>query len=343
MRKTALITGITGQDGSYLAKLLLGKGYRVCGAHRRSASTNLWRCDELGITQDIEMFDFELLEFSNIVSVFQQVKPDEVYNLAAQSFVAASFEQPLYTAEVDAMGVARLLEAIRLVNPKIHFYQASTAELFGKVQSVPQTEDTVFWPRSPYGVAKLYAHWITRNYREAFDIHTSAGILFNHESPMRGLDFVTRKITAGFARISLGQQDCIELGNLDAQRDWGFAGDFVDGMWRMLQQPEGDEYILATGVVHSVRRFVELAAEAAGIPLAWEGEAEHTLARDRRSGRVVVKVNPKFYRPAEIDLLVGDPAKARTRLGWEPTVQLPALVQMMVEADLRRAQDKRIQ
>jgi GDPmannose 4,6-dehydratase len=343
MSKSALITGVTGQDGSYLAQLLLRQGYKVYGAHRRSASLNMWRCDELGVTKDIELVDFELSEFSNLIRVVEKLKPDEVYNLAAQSFVAASFEQPIYTADVDGLGVVRLLEAIRVGSPGSRFYQASTSEMFGKVQAVPQVEDTPFYPRSPYGVAKLYGHWITKNYRESFGLHTSSGILFNHESPMRGLEFVTRKITATFAKMVLGQDVVLELGNLDSKRDWGFAGDYVEGMWRMLQQPQGDDYILATNQTWTVRHFVDCAAQAAGIPLAWSGKDETAQAVDTRSGKVVVRVNPKFYRPAEVDLLIGNPAKAKAKLGWEPKVMLPELVRMMVEADLRRGRDNRIQ
>ena len=272
--KVALITGITGQDGAYLAKLLLDKGYKVFGAHRRTASLNLWRMKELGIADEVNLVPVDLLEYSNIQRTLDKVKPDEVYNLAAQSFVALSFEQPIYTGDVDGLGVVRLLDVIRMVNPEMRFYQASTSEMFGKVQAIPQNENTPFYPRSPYGAAKLYAHWITINYREAYDMHNSCGILFNHESPLRGLEFVTRKITAGLAQIKHGRKSPLELGNLDAKRDWGFAGDYVEGMWMMLQQPHGDDYVLATGEAHSVREFVEVAAGAAGFDIAWEGEGE---------------------------------------------------------------------
>lgn len=337
MPKHALITGITGQDGAYLAKLLLEKNYQVYGAFRRTASTNLWRLEELGLTNQIKLVPLDLLEFSNIIRTLDKTQPDEVYNLAAQSFVALSFEQPIYTGDVDALGVARLLEAIRTVNPKIRFYQASTSEMFGKVQAIPQIESTPFYPRSPYGVAKLYAHWLAVNYRESYGLFTASGILFNHESPLRGLDFVTRKITASMARIRHKQQDLLELGNLDAQRDWGFAGDYVEGMWRMLQQPEGEDFVLATGVTHSVRSFVEWAAEAAGFDLEWKGKAEKTKGIDRKSGKTIVRVNPEFYRPAEVDLLVGSPEKAKAKLGWKPKVGVAKLVEMMVKADLKRA------
>jgi GDPmannose 4,6-dehydratase len=277
------------------------------------------------------------MEFSNILRLVDKVQPDEVYNLAAQSFVSISFEEPIYTGDVDGIGVVRLLEAIRLVNPKIRFYQASTSEMFGKAQEVPQSETTPFHPRSPYGVAKLYGHWVTVNYREAYGMRASSGILFNHESPFRGLEFVTRKITAGLARIRHGQQEMLELGNMEASRDWGFAQDYVHGMWLMLQQSEGDDCILATGHTHTVRQFVERAAEVAGFRLVWHGEAEHLRAVDRDTERVIVRVSPEFYRPAEVEYLVGDSTKARTRLGWAPSVQFEQLVEIMMEADLRRA------
>ena len=337
MSKKAIITGITGQDGSYLAKLLLEKGYEVYGAYRRSASTNVWRLDELGVADQIKMLPLELLEYSNIQKAIDKVQPDEFYNLAAQSFVGTSFEQPLYTADVDGLAVTRILEAIRTVNPQIRFYQASTSEMFGKVQAIPQTETTPFYPRSPYGVAKLYGHWITVNYRESFGLHASSGILFNHESPMRGLEFVTRKITAAFARIKHGQQDLLELGNMDAKRDWGFAGDYVEGMYRMLQKETPDDYVLATGETYPVREFVTLAAQAAGFELDWKGEAENEQALDKKTGKVLVRVNPEFYRPAEVELLVGSPAKAKAQLGWKRQVSYRQLVEMMVAADLDRA------
>lgn len=335
--KKALITGITGQDGAYLAKLLLEKGYEVWGAYRRSASLNLWRLEELGLRDEVKLIPLDLLEYSNIMRALEKVQPQEIYNLAAQSFVALSFEMPLYTADADALGVTRLLEAIRLVNTKIRFYQASTSEMYGKVQQTPQTEQTPFYPRSPYAVAKLYAHWITVNYRESYGIHASSGILFNHESPLRGQEFVTRKITAALARIRYGQQDVLELGNLDAKRDWGFAGDYVEGMWRMLQQESPDDYVLATGETHSVREFVDLAAGVAGFDLVWEGSGEKEQGVDRRTGKVIVQVNPEFYRPAEVELLLGNPEKARSRLGWSPKIGFSALVRMMAERDLERA------
>jgi len=334
MSKRALITGITGQDGAYLAKLLLDKGYQVCGAYRRSASGNPWRLERLGIEKDVEMVPLDLIEYSNILRCVESAQPDELYNLAAQSFVGLSFEQPLYTSDVDGMGVLRLLEVVRTVNPKIKFYQASTSEMFGKVQAIPQNEDTPFYPRSPYGVAKLYSHWMCRNYREAYGIHAASGILFNHESPLRGLEFVTRKITNAFARIHYGLQDVVELGNMDAKRDWGFAGDYVEGMWRMLQHSVPDDFVLASGETHSVREFVDRAAKASGFDVEWEGEAENTIAVDRKSGQTIVRINPEFYRPTEVDLLIGDATKAHKELGWKPDTSFDELVSMMVESDM---------
>src|SRR5262245_50127230 len=273
MARTALVTGITGQDGAYLSRFLLDKGYRVCGAFRRGASLNLWRLNELGISEaDIEFIPFELLEYANLRRTIAETEPDEIYNLGAQSFVSVSFEQPLFTADVNALGVTRILEVIRELDPAIKFYQASTSEMFGKVQEVPQNERTPFYPRNPYAVAKLYAHWITVNYRESYGLFGCSGILFNHESPLRGIEFVTRKITSGLAHIREGQQEVIELGNIDAKRDWGFAGDYVEGMWLMLQQSQPDDYVLATGITTTVRSFCELAAATLGYELVWEGE-----------------------------------------------------------------------
>lgn len=336
MSKTALITGIRGQDGAYLAKLLLEKGYKVYGADRRSSDAGNWRLKELGIEQDVEVVYMDLLELTNIMRTVERVKPDEVYNLAAQSFVGVSFEQPILTSEVDAMGVLRLLEAIRTIKPDTRFYQASTSELYGKVQEIPQTEKTPFYPRSPYGVAKLFGHWMTVNYRESYGMFACSGILFNHESPLRGLEFVTRKITHSVARIKKGLQDKVVLGNLDAKRDWGYAAEYVEGMWLMLQQEEPDDYVLATGETHSVREFVEAAFGAAGYQIEWEGEGVNTTGRDKATGRVLVEVSPEFYRPAEVDILIGNPEKAEKRLGWKPRTKFKELVAMMVEADLRR-------
>jgi len=338
MTKSALITGITGQDGSYLAKLLLGKGYKVYGAYRRAASTNFWRSDELGITGDenLKLVDFDLTDLGSCLRLIDSAQPDEIYNLAAQSFVGMSFEQPAATATITGIGTLHLLEAIRLSGSKARFYQASTSEMFGKVQAIPQTEATAFHPRSPYGVAKLYAHWITINYRESFGMFASSGILFNHESPLRGLEFVTRKITSGLARIKRGKLDMLALGNLDARRDWGFAGDYVEGMWRMLQADEPDTFVLATNRTETVRDFLRMAGAAAGFDLVFDGSADKEVAVDKTSGKILAKVDPTFYRPAEVDLLIGDPSKAESILGWRPTMTLEQLCQNMVEADLRR-------
>ena len=334
--KKALITGILGQDGAYLAKLLLDKGYEVYGGIRRSSSGNTWRLHEFGIADAIQSVAIDLHEFTNIFRLIDTVRPDELYNLGAQSFVALSFEQPLLTADADGMGVLRILESLRALHPECRFYQASTSEMFGKVREPLQSESTPFHPRSPYGAAKLFGHSITVNYREAYGIHASSGILFNHESPLRGLEFVTRKITHSLALIKYGKLDVLELGNLDALRDWGFAGDFVRGMWMMVQQPKGGDYVLATGENHSVREFVERAARIAGFQLEWEGEGENTLGKDRKSGKTIVRVNPKFYRPAEVEVLLGNAEKAHSELGWRPEKSFDQLVEDMAEADLKR-------
>lgn len=335
--KRAFITGITGQDGAYLARLLLEKGYEVYGAFRRTSSVNLGRLKELGIEEQVRLEPFDLLEFSNVLRCIERIQPDEVYNLAAQSFVGISFEQPIFTGDVNALGTARLLEAIRVVGKgQMRFYQASTSEMFGLVQETPQRETTPFYPRSPYGVAKLYAHWITINYREAYGMHASCGILFNHESPLRGREFVTRKITSGLAELLNGQRDVIELGNVDARRDWGYAGDYVLGMWEMVQQPEASDYVLATGKTHSVREFAQMAAEASGLSIEWEASGERSVGKDRLSGRVIFKTTQLLERPAEVDILCGDPAKAKQQLGWEPRCELSELVEMMVKSDLSR-------
>lgn len=338
MGKKALVTGITGQDGAYLAQLLLERGYEVVGTYRRTASTNFWRIEYLGIDQHprLELAEYDLTDAGGTIRLLEKVQPDEVYNLAAQSFVAVSFGQPLTTAQITGLGVVNLLEAIRILNPRIRFYQASTSEMFGKVQAIPQTEQTPFYPRSPYGVAKLYAHWMTVNYRESYDIFGASGILFNHESPLRGLEFVTRKITHGVARIKLGKSECLELGNLDAKRDWGYAKDYVEGMWRMLQARTPDTYVLATNRTETVRDFVRMAFKGAGMDIRFEGAGENERGIDQACGKTVVRVDPAFYRPAEVDLLIGDPAKARGELGWEPKTSLEEVCAMMVEADLRR-------
>jgi GDPmannose 4,6-dehydratase len=319
MAKRALITGITGQDGSYLAEWLLEKGYEVYGVVRRSSSPNLWRIEHL--LNRIELKPADLLDQLSIYRLLGEVRPTEFYNLAAMSFVPASWEQPLLTGEYNAQGVTRALEAIRQVDPKIRFYQASSSEMYGKVREVPQSEVTPFYPRSPYGVSKVYGHYITVNYRESYNLFACSGILFNHESPRRGLEFVTRKVTDGVARIKLGLSDSLPMGNLDAQRDWGFAGDYVRAMWLMLQQDEPDDYVVSTGVTHTVKRLVELAFSHAG--LDWQK---------------YVKIDQRFIRPAEVDLLIGDPAKAKNILGWEPTVDFSTLVRMMVDADIQRLQ-----
>ncbi|MDH6592684.1 GDPmannose 4,6-dehydratase [Variovorax sp. TBS-050B] len=338
MKKHAVVTGITGQDGAYLAELLLTKGYVVYGAYRRTSSVNFWRIDELGIREhpDLHLVEHDLTDLGSSIALIRDAAPVEVYNLAAQSFVGVSFNQPLTTAQITGVGTLHLLEAIRIINPRIRFYQASTSEMFGKVQAVPQTEETPFYPRSPYGVAKLYAHWMTINYRESYGIFGCSGILFNHESPLRGREFVTRKITDGVAKIKLGKQQVLELGNLDAKRDWGFAKEYVEGMWRMLQAGEPETYVLATNRTETVRNFVELAFKSAGIELEFQGKGDSESAVDIATGKTVMRVNPTLYRPAEVELLIGDPAKARAKLGWEPTTTLEQLCQMMVEADLRR-------
>jgi GDPmannose 4,6-dehydratase len=322
LQKTALITGITGQDGSYLAELLLKQGYRVVGMTRRTSTEVHERIQHL--VDDIEFVSGDLLDQTSITSIIQAVRPDEVYNLAAQSFVPTSWGQPVLTGEFTALGVTRVLEAIRSVNTKIKFYQASSSEMFGKVQAVPQNESTPFYPRSPYGVAKVYGHWITVNYRESYDMFAVSGILFNHESPRRGKEFVTRKITDGVARIKLGLAKELRLGNLDSKRDWGYAGDYVRAMWLMLQQDTPDDYVISTGRTHQVREFVRIAFEVAGLG----------------SYEPYVKIDPRFVRPAEVDLLVGDPSKAKQKLGWEPEVSFEELVEMMVKADIEHLSEQ---
>ena len=335
---SAIITGITGQDGAYLAQLLLSKGYRVYGTYRRSSSVNFWRIQELGIDQhpDLHLVEYDLTDLSASIRLIEKAQPREIYNLAAQSFVGVSFDQPLTTAEITGIGALHLLEAIRIVDPKIRFYQASTSEMFGKVQAVPQIETTSFYPRSPYGVAKLYAHWMTINYRESYGLFGASGILFNHESPLRAREFVTRKITDSVAKIHLGKLDCLSLGNIDAKRDWGFAKEYVDGMWRMLQADQPDTFVLATNRAESVRDFVRMAFKAVHVDLDFSGKDEQEIATDAATGKVVMRVDPQFYRPAEVDLLIGDASKARDLLGWSSTTTLEQLCDMMVNADLRR-------
>jgi GDPmannose 4,6-dehydratase len=349
--KNAIITGITGQDGAYLSQLLLDKGYTVYGTFRRTSSVNFWRIEELGIQNhpDLHLVEYDLTDLGSSITLVQKVQPDEIYNLAAQSFVGVSFDQPNTTAQITGIGALNLLEAIRLVNPKIRFYQASTSEMFGKVQAIPQREDTPFYPRSPYGVAKLYAHWMTVNYRESYGIFGSSGILFNHESPLRGREFVTRKITDSVAKIMQGKLDVMELGNMDAKRDWGFAKEYVEGMWRILQADEPDTFVLATNRTETVRDFVRMAFKAIGVELEFKGQGDgeyaviaginSSLSQEKmelKTGQTVLRVNPRFYRPAEVELLIGNPAKAKAQLGWEPKTTLEQLCQMMVEADLRR-------
>jgi GDPmannose 4,6-dehydratase len=338
VNKIAIITGITGQDAAYLAELLLEKGFTVYGTYRRTSSVNFWRIEEVGIKNNpnLHLVEYDLTDFSSSIRLLESTKASEVYNLAAQSFVGVSFDQPLATAQITGLGPVHLLEAIRIVNPKIRFYQASTSEMFGEVQEIPQKESTPFYPRSPYGIAKLYAHWMTINYRESYGIFACSGILFNHESPLRGQEFVTRKITDSVAKIKLGKLDVLELGNMDAKRDWGFAKDYVEGMYLMLQADKPDTFVLATNRTETVRDFVTMSFKAAGIEVRFEGSAEDEVAIDVATDKILVKVNPKFYRPCEVELLIGNPAKAKEVLGWEPITTLEELCRMMVEADLRR-------
>lgn len=338
--KSAVITGITGQDGAYLAALLLSKGYRVYGTHRRTSSTNFWRIQELGIDQDprLHILEFDLTDMSSAIRLLQRAEPNEVYNLAAQSFVGVSFDQPVTTAQVTGLGALNLLEAIRIIDPKIRFYQASTSEMFGNVQQFPQTEETPFQPRSPYGISKLYAHWTTVNYRESYGIFGCSGILFNHESPLRGREFVTRKITDGIARIKLGKKDVLEVGNLDAKRDWGYAPEYVDGMWRMLTADEPDTYVLATSRTQTVRDFVAMTCRAVDIDLEWKGSGESERGIDVVRGTTIVAVHPRFYRPAEVNVLIGSPEKARRQLNWTSQTSLEDLCTMMIRADLARVE-----
>jgi GDPmannose 4,6-dehydratase len=344
LTKTALITGITGQDGAYLAEFLLGKGYRVHGIKRRASSFNTERIDHLyqdphGTDVNLRLHYGDLTDSTNLIRIIQQVQPDEIYNLAAQSHVAVSFETPEYTANADAVGTLRLLEAIRILGltGRTRLYQASTSEMFGKVQEIPQKETTPFYPRSPYGAAKVYAYWITVNYREAYGMYACNGILFNHESPIRGETFVTRKITRGLARIHLGLQDCIYLGNVDALRDWGHARDYVAAQWLMLQQAEAEDFVIATGEQHSVREFVERAGAGLGMRVEWRGSGVGEEGVDAITGRVIVRIDPRYFRPTEVDTLLGDPTKARTKLGWRAETPFSKLVEEMVEGDLESA------
>ncbi len=341
MKKVAFITGITGQDGAYLAELLLKKDYIVHGLKRRSSSFNTGRIDHLYQDPHVSKRNFilhhgDLTDSTNLIRIIQEIQPDEIYNLAAQSHVQVSFETPEYTANADGLGTLRILEAIRLLNmaDKTKFYQASTSELYGMVQEVPQNEKTPFYPRSPYAVAKIYGYWITINYREAYNLYACNGILFNHESPVRGETFVTRKITRAAARISMGKQERVYLGNLDAKRDWGHASDFVEGMWRMLQQEEPEDFVLATGVTTTIREFTERAFAEVGITLEWSGNGVDETGRDAKSGNILVSIDPTYFRPTEVDLLIGDASKAREKLGWQPTCNLQQMIEEMIKADL---------
>jgi GDPmannose 4,6-dehydratase len=334
----AFITGITGQDGAYLAQLLLERGYQVFGTYRRTSKANFWRMEELGVLShpNLHLVECDLTDLDETIRLIERTKPREIYNLAAQSVVSASFDQPVTTSTITGSGALHLLESIRTLDSSIRYYQASTSEMFGKVRAAPQNEETPFYPRNPYGVAKLYAHWLTINYRESYNIFASPGILYNHESPLRGREFVTRKITDAVAKIKLGKQDVLELGNLDVKRDWGFAKEYVHGMWRMLQLDEPETFVLATNRTESVRRFVTMAFRAVGTQLEWRGSGTQEEGIDISNGTVRVRVNPKFYRPAEGDLLVGDPGKAREKLGWESKTSLEELCKMMVDADIAR-------
>ncbi len=336
--KKAIITGITGQDAAYLAELLLSKGYQVYGTYRRTSSTNFWRIEELGIENhpNLILLEYDLIDLSSAYRIISEVEPDEIYNLAAQSFVGVSFTQPIATAQITGIGAMNLLEAIRSINPKIRFYQASTSEMFGKVHAIPQNEDTPFHPRSPYGVAKVFAHWATLNYQESYNMFATSGILFNHESPLRGKEFVTRKITDAVAKIHLGKQKELELGNMDAKRDWGFAKEYVDGMYRMLQIDEPGTFVLSTNKTQTVRDFVSLAFKAINVDITWKGKNENEIGLDDKTGITLIKVNPKFYRPAEVDLLIGDASKAYEKLNWKPQTSLKELCEMMVIKDIER-------
>ncbi len=335
MKKKALITGINGQDGAYLSKLLLDKNYEVYGAIRRGASEKTDRLDTLGVTNKIRFVDSDLLEISNIYQIIEDIAPTEIYNLAAQSFVPTSFSLPLLTSDINAMGCLRMLDSIKRINREIRFYQASTSEMFGKVAEIPQTENTKLHPRSPYGVSKVYSHYMTINYRETYDIFACSGILFNHESPLRGKEFVTRKITSSLNKIKYGLLDCMEIGNMNAERDWGFAGDYVRAMWLMLNADHADDYVIASGEKHSIREFIKLSLHFLDIDAEWEGEGLDEKVINKSNGNVIIKVNPKYFRPAEVNILIGSPEKAKKELSWEPEVKFEELVKMMVEYDTK--------
>jgi len=328
--KTAFITGISGQDGAYLAQLLLNKGYKVIGGDRRTASGSLWRLEKLGINGDVEVLDFELAEFTNIYRIIEKVKPDEIYNLAAQSFVGVSFDVPIMTSDITGISVCRILESIRNIDKAIKLYQASSSEMFGKVKETPQNENTNFYPRSPYGIAKLYAHWMTVNYRESYDMYCCSGILFNHESPLRGNEFITKKIINGIRDIKSGKINFIEVGNIYSRRDWGYAKEYVEAMWLMLQQNVPSDYVIATGKCYSVKEFIELAFKKCGISIQWRGEGIAEVGINEDNNKEVIRVNPKYYRPSEVDHLIGDCSKAREILGWTHKTELSSLINIMM-------------
>ena len=339
MTKRALITGITGQDGAYLSKFLIKKGYKVFGALRRTSSINTSRLSYLGVLDQIELVPMDLAEITNIQRLIERIEPDEIYNLAAQSFVQTSYEQPIYTSDIDGIGVTRLLETVRNLGGRPKFYQASTSEMFGKAEQSPQNENTPFYPRSPYGIAKLYSHWMTVNYREAWNVFACSGILFNHESPLRGTEFVTRKISQGMAKIALKKIKQINLGNLNAERDWGFAGDYVEAMWLMLQKDKPDDYVIATGETNSVREFVQVAANSINIDIEWDNEGDNEVGICKKTGDKIISVDKQYTRPSETDHLLGDASKAKENLGWKPSINFQSLVNMMVEHDLKRIKD----
>ena len=334
MSKKALITGITGQDGAYLSQFLLNKGYKVYGTARRSASEKFWRLEYLGIKEQIELIDFDLLEITNIQKVIRDIEPDEIYNLAAQSFVPTSFELPILTTDINSLGALRILDSIISTNNKIKFYQASTSEMFGKVQEVPQIETTRFYPRSPYGVSKMYSHYITLNYRESYNIFACSGILFNHESPLRGNEFVTKKITSSLAAIKKGKLDVLKIGNVDAKRDWGYAGDYVEAMWMMLNTDKPNDYVISTGENHTVREFIDISAKILDFKTEWNGEGIKTQLINLETGKPIITVDPKFFRPAEVDELLGDSSLAHKEIGWKPKVTFQELIEIMIKFDL---------
>ncbi len=337
--KRALITGITGQDGAYLAKLLIDKGYKVFGTVRRSTSEKFINLKYLNVFNNIKFYDFDLLELSNIQNVIKESRPDEIYHLAAQSFVPTSFQVPIVTTDINSLGTLRILDSINSINKKIKFYQASTSEMFGKVVQIPQSEKTPFYPRSPYGVSKVFSHWITINYRESYGIHASSGVLFNHESPLRGSEFVTKKITSALSRIKLGSSEILKVGNINAQRDWGFAGDYVNAMWLMLQQKDPDDYVISTGKTHSVRQFIDLTLNYLKFDYKWTGKGMNERVINKSNNKVIIKIDKQFFRPSEVDLLIGDSRKAKRKLQWRPQTNLKKLVKLMVDYDISKIQN----